>query len=62
MPTLAQLRSLYQIGYRLTYGMMQPIHLICIDRRTQNLFILAGHNESIEFEITPDGQVADEPN
>ena len=37
--------------------MFEPIHLICLDRRTQNLFILAGHNEEIEFVITPDGEV-----
>ena len=61
MPTLEQLRSLYQIGYRLTYVMLQPIHLICIDQRSRNLFILAGHNEGIEFEMTPTGQVVDEP-
>ncbi|MGV0029143.1 DUF6888 family protein [Phormidesmis priestleyi] len=62
MPTAPQLRNLYLISYRSTYLMYQPIHLICIDRRTQNLFVLAGHNEEIEFEVTPDGQVVNEPN
>jgi hypothetical protein len=57
MPTDAQLRGLYYIGYQLTYIMLQPIHMICIDERTQNLFILAGENEEIEFEITVDGEV-----
>ena len=58
MPTDAQLRCLYRIGYQLTYMLFQPIiHLICIDDRTQNLYILAGQNEEIEFEITPDGEV-----
>ncbi|MEG4005984.1 hypothetical protein QUA41_04480 [Microcoleus sp. Pol11C1] len=57
MPTNAQLRGLYPIGYQLTYLMFQPIHLICIDDRTQNLFILAGNNEEIELEITPNGEV-----
>ena len=57
MPTNAQLRVLYRIGYQLTYLMFQPIHLICIDDRTQNLFILAGNNEEIELEITPNGEV-----
>ncbi|MEG3900091.1 MULTISPECIES: DUF6888 family protein [unclassified Microcoleus] len=57
MPTNAQLRGLYRIGYQLTYLMFQPIHLICIDDRTQNLFILAGNNEEIELEITPNGEV-----
>ncbi|WP_422614244.1 DUF6888 family protein [Brasilonema bromeliae] len=37
--------------------MFQPIHLICIDSRTQNLFILAGDNEDIEFEVTSNGEV-----
>lgn len=62
MPTDAQLRSLYRISYRLTYIMFQPIHLVCIDQQTQNLFVLSGHNEGIEFEVTPDGQVVNEPN
>ena len=57
MPTAPQLRGLYRIGYQLTYLLFQPIHLICIDGRTQNLFILAGQNEEIQFEITPDGEV-----
>ena len=57
MPTNAQLRGLHRIGYQLTYLMFQPIHLIGIDDRTQNLFILAGNNEEIEWEITPNGEV-----
>lgn len=57
MPTQAQLEGLYRISYYLTYLMFQPIYLICIDKRTKNLFILAGHNEEIEVEITPDGEV-----
>jgi hypothetical protein len=36
---------------------LQPIHLICIDERTGNLFILAGDEENIEVEITPIGEV-----
>ena len=48
MPTDAQLRCLYRISYQLTYILFQPIHLICIDGRTQNLYILAGQNEEIE--------------
>ncbi|WP_442945180.1 DUF6888 family protein [Nostoc sp.] len=31
--------------------------LICVDKRTGNLFILAGRNEEIEVEITPNGEV-----
>jgi hypothetical protein len=57
MPTNAQLRSLYIISYQLTYIMFQPIHLICMDDRTENLYILAGHNEELEFEITSNGKV-----
>ena len=57
MPTYAQLEGLYRLGYYLTYVTFQPIYLICIDRRTGNLFILAGHGEEIEVEITPDGEV-----
>jgi len=37
--------------------MLQPIHLICIDERSKNLFILAGNDEEIEFEITPNGEI-----
>jgi hypothetical protein len=37
--------------------LFQPIHLICIDGRTKNLYILAGQNEEIEFEVTPNGEV-----
>ena len=57
MPTYVQLEGLYRASYFLTYLMFQPIHLVCIDERTQNLFILAGHSEEIEIEITPDGEV-----
>jgi hypothetical protein len=37
--------------------MLQPIHLVCIDGRTQNLYVLAGQKEEIEFEVTPTGEV-----
>jgi len=56
MPTAAQLASLYRVGYQLTYFMFQPIHLICVDNRTRNLYILAGHNEELELQIAPDGE------
>lgn len=61
MPTVAQLRSLYRVGYQLTYTMLQPIHLICIDARTGNVYILAGEHEELEFQILPNGDFADEP-
>lgn len=57
MPTDAQLRGLYRLSYSLTYIMLQPIHLICIDERTNNLYVLAGNTENLEFQITPNGEV-----
>lgn len=57
MPTAAQLASLYRVGYQLTYFMFQPIHLICVDNRTLNLYILAGQNKELEFQIALDGEV-----
>ena len=56
MPTAAQLEVLYRISYQLTYIMLQPIHLVCIDDRTLNVYILAGYNEEIEFQILPNGE------
>ncbi|MFB2836824.1 DUF6888 family protein [Floridanema evergladense] len=57
MPTNAQLRGLYRLSYWLTYIMLQPIHLVCIDDRTNNLYVLAGNSETLEFQITPNGEV-----
>jgi hypothetical protein len=57
MPTDTQLRGLYRLSYWLTYIMVQPIHLVCIDDRTNNLYVLAGNNENLEFQITPNGGV-----
>jgi hypothetical protein len=57
MPTAAQLESLYCIGYKLTYIMLQPIHLICVDRRTRNVYVIAGNGEELEFQILPNGEV-----
>ena len=56
-PTAAQLRSLYRHCYQLTEIFRQPIHMIRIDERTGNLFILAGGEESIELEIDPVGEL-----
>jgi len=61
MPTAKQLESLYRVCYQLTYTMLVPIHLICIDNRTRNVYILAGYDEEIEFQIIPTGEFADEP-
>lgn len=57
-PTLAQLKRLYLLSYTLTNVMFQPIHIIRLDERNQNLFILAGYEENIEIVITPDGEVS----
>lgn len=57
MPTVAQLESLYRVSYQLTFIMLQPIHLVCVDRRTLNVYVLAGYDESLEFEIIPNGEV-----
>ncbi|BAZ12222.1 hypothetical protein NIES4071_40510 [Calothrix sp. NIES-4071] len=61
MPTSLQLATLYRVGYQLTYTMLVPIHLMCIDNRTRNLYMLAGYNEELEFQILPNGEFADEP-
>ncbi|MEH2326995.1 MAG: hypothetical protein V7K32_26205 [Nostoc sp.] len=61
MPTAAQVASLYRISYQLTYIMLQPIYLICVDNRTRNVYILAGYDEEIEFQILPNGELSDEP-
>jgi hypothetical protein len=60
MPTAEQLKTLYRVSYQLTYNMLQPIHLICVDNRTRNVYILAGYDEEVEFQILPSGEFADE--
>jgi hypothetical protein len=57
MPNAAQLESLYRVSYQLTFLMLQPIHLVCVDARTHNVYILAGYNEDLEFEIVTNGEV-----
>jgi hypothetical protein len=57
MPNAAQLESLYFVSYQLTYTMFQPIHLICVDQRTRNVYVMAGHDEGLEFQILPNGEV-----
>jgi hypothetical protein len=61
MPTAEQLKTLYRVSYQLTYNMLQPIHLICVDNRTRNIYTLAGYDEEVEFQILPNGEFADEP-
>jgi hypothetical protein len=57
MLTDIQLRGLYRLSYWLTYIMLQFVHLVCIDNRTNNLYILTGDTENLEFQITPNGDV-----
>ncbi len=56
-PTIAQMQSLYRQCHWLTNVVFQPIHVVRLDERTGNLFILAGHEESIEVHIKADGQL-----
>jgi hypothetical protein len=56
-PTSQQLQALYIQCHILTNVMFQPIHIIRLDDRTGNLFILAGSQESIGLQITPTGEV-----
>ncbi len=56
-PTLAQLKRLYLLSYTLTNMMFQPIHIIRLDERNGNLFILAGYQENLEIVVTPIGEV-----
>ena len=59
-PTEAQLKKLYRLGYVLSNVMFQPIHIIRLDERTGNLFILARRDETIEFEVDSEGELVDE--
>ena len=59
-PTEAQLKKLYRLGYVLSNVMFQPIHIIRLDERTGNLFMLAGRDETIEFEVDSKGELVDE--
>ncbi len=56
-PTVAQLQSLYRYCYRLANVFFQPIHVVRLDERTGNLFILAGYEETLEFEIGARGEI-----
>lgn len=59
-PTQAQVRKLYELCHTLTNVMFQPIHVVRLDERTGNLFILAGREETIEFEVNSQGEIVDE--
>jgi hypothetical protein len=56
-PTVKQLQSLYRLCHILTNVMFQPIHIVRVDERSLNLFILAGQTEEIELEIQPSGRI-----
>ncbi len=59
-PTQAQIRSLYIQCHILTNVMFRPIHIVRLDERNANLFILAGREETIEIEIKPSGELKNE--
>lgn len=60
--TNKQLNKLFIICYTITNMMLQPIHIVRQDERTGNIFILAGRNEEIEFEIDREGEIINEEN
>lgn len=55
--TTQQLRTLYRLCHLLTNRMFQPLHIVRLDERTLDLFVLAGNEEGLEFEILPDGKI-----
>lgn len=59
-PTEAQLQKLYELCHTLTNVMFQPVHIVRLDERTGNMFILAGREETIEFEVDLEGRLVDE--
>ncbi len=40
--------------------MFQPIHIVRLDERTGNIFILAGQEELLEFEINSQERLTDD--
>jgi hypothetical protein len=62
MPTQPQLIKLYIACNTITNIMFEPIHIVRLDERTGNLFILAGVAEELELEITPTGELINESN
>ncbi|WP_445302376.1 MULTISPECIES: DUF6888 family protein [unclassified Microcoleus] len=38
------------------YLALQPINLVCVDKRTHNFFVLAGSDEEIEVKISLNGE------
>ncbi len=41
--------------------MFQPIHIVRLDERTGNLFILAGAAEELELLVNREGELINEP-
>lgn len=60
MPTPAQLAKLYLLSYTITNVMFQPIHIVRLDERTGNIFILAGAAEELELLINREGELINE--
>jgi hypothetical protein len=58
MPTIEQLEALYRISHQLTFEMAQPIFLVWIDNHTRSLYLLAGYDYKIEFEVNPEGDLS----
>jgi hypothetical protein len=56
-PTFIQLQNLYRQSHFLTNSTFQPIHIIRMDERTGNIYVLAGQEESIEFQIDLTGEL-----
>ena len=54
-PTSAQLQKRYVVCHQLSNTVFQPIHIVRLDERTGNIFILAGREE--EIEILPNGDL-----
>jgi len=50
------------LGYAIALLNLRLIHLICLDARTLNVYILAGYDEELEFQILPNGELSDESN
>lgn len=60
IPNANQLNSLYRICYQLIYTCVQPIHLVWVDDRTYNIYVMAGYDDELEFQVLTNGEIADE--
>jgi hypothetical protein len=57
MPTTEQCLAYTQQSVWLTNTAAQPIQIVFLDERTGNLFVLAGNNGDINFQINPEGKI-----